>query len=180
MDSYIGQIRLFAGTFSPAGWAFCHGQSLPIIGNEALFALIGTTYGSTTTTFKLPNLTMAVAVGMSNSAPPGMGENYPIAKKGGSLQVTLTQAQLPSHTHSLNVSAANATTTMPTEKLLPATPPSPFTMYARPDNPEAMTTPPALSDKAVSFTGISLPHMNTMPTIVLNYIICVDGIFPDF
>ena len=96
---YIGEIRMFAGNFAPAGWMFCDGQTLPISENDALFTLIGTTYGGDgQETFALPNLQSRVPIHMG-TGPGGM--TYQIGEMAGTEQVTLTVQQIPTHTHSL-------------------------------------------------------------------------------
>src|SRR5438132_5986014 len=89
---YVGEIRLFAGNFAPVGWMFCDGQTLPISENETLFQLIGTTYGGDgQSTFNLPDLRSRV--------PIHMGNGFSLAETGGVEEVTLTQAQIPAHSH---------------------------------------------------------------------------------
>src|SRR5919202_6439989 len=100
---YVGEIRMFAGNFAPAGWMFCEGQLLPISENETLFQLIGTTYGGDgESTFALPDLRGRI--------PVHQGSGFILAETGGVEQVTLTVNQMPAHGHSLLASAANATT----------------------------------------------------------------------
>ena len=98
---YVGELRLFAGNFAPAGWMFCDGQLLPISENEALFQLIGTTYGGDgQSTFALPDLRGRI--------PIHQGNGFIVGESGGTEQVTLTASQLPTHTHSLRASSAAA------------------------------------------------------------------------
>src|SRR3989442_10846657 len=95
---FVGEIRMFAGNFAPAGWMFCDGQLLPISENETLFNLIGTTYGGDgQSTFALPDLRGRVPLHMGQGA--GLSNNYILAETGGVEQVTLTTAQMPAHTH---------------------------------------------------------------------------------
>ena len=108
---YIGEIRMFAGNFAPAGWMTCDGQTLPISENDTLFQLIGTTYGSDgQQTFALPKLTGSLPVHMGH-APSGT--NYQIGASGGVTSVTLTTNQLPSHTHPLIAFASGTSVTSP-------------------------------------------------------------------
>src|SRR5438874_6748871 len=94
---YVGEIRLFAGNFAPAGWMFCNGAPLPISENDVLFQLIGTTYGGDgETTFNLPDLQGRVPVHMGTG---NSGTNYQMGEKAGVEEVTLTQQQIPNHTH---------------------------------------------------------------------------------
>lgn len=178
MDSFLGQIRLFGGSYAPEGWALCNGASMPIQGNEALFALIGTIYGGNgTTNFNLPNLQMRLPVGCSNTPPPTMVAAYPLGAAGGSFQVTLTEAQLPPHSHTLNVTSATGSLPIPVPGVLLGATPAGFTNYAKP-NGGTMGSLVSLSPAAIGASGGNQPHSNAMPTIVLNYIICTIGIFP--
>lgn len=180
MDSYLGQIRLFGGSYAPEGWALCNGAPMAITGNEALFALIGTIYGGNgTTNFNLPNLQMRLPVGRSNSSPPGMAGAYPLGAEGGTFGVTLTQAQIPAHTHPLNVTGATGSLTAPSPGVLLGVTPAGFTNYAKPGGIGTMGTLVSLSTQAIGSSGGNLAHSNAMPTIVLNYIICINGIFPN-
>src|SRR6267143_3034579 len=98
---YVGEIRMFAGNFAPAGWMFCEGQLLPISENETLFNLIGTTYGGDgQSTFALPDLRGRVPIHMGTKA----GTTYQLAEKAGEESVTLTVQQIPAHSHALLVS----------------------------------------------------------------------------
>src|SRR4051812_36773636 len=107
-NPYVGEIRLFAGSFAPAGWAFCQGQLMPISENDVLFNLIGTTYGGDgQETFGLPDLQGRAPVHMGQG--PGISQNYQIGEKAGAEQVTLTVQQIPSHTHPLLAAASPGT-----------------------------------------------------------------------
>ena len=113
---YVGEIRMFGGSFAPAGWAFCEGQTLPISENEVLFQLIGTTYGGDgEETFQLPNLASRVPIHMGTG--PG-GITYQIGEMAGTEQETLTTQQIPLHTHPLTASTGPGTDTVPTNNLL--------------------------------------------------------------
>src|SRR5215210_5620486 len=97
-NPFVGEIRMFAGNFAPAGWAFCNGQPLPISENEILFQLIGTTYGGDgESTFNLPNLQSRVPIHMGQG--PGISNNYQLSEMAGTESVTVTTQQLPTHTH---------------------------------------------------------------------------------
>lgn len=181
MDSFLGQIRLFGGNYAPEGWALCNGATLPISGNEALFALLGTIYGGNgTTNFNLPNLQMRLPVGRSNTPPPGMASTYPLGSAAGTFEVTLTEAQIPAHTHALNVTSATGSLTVPAVGVLLGACPAGFTNYAKPTGSGTVGSLVSLSASAIDSTGGSQAHTNAMPTIVLNYIICTAGLFPDF
>src|SRR6185295_8955855 len=102
-EPYVGEIRMFGGSFAPAGWAMCQGQTMPISENETLFNLIGTTYGGDgQETFQLPNLSGRVPVHMGQG--PGITQNYQIGESGGVETVTLTTQTIPIHNHALTAS----------------------------------------------------------------------------
>jgi microcystin-dependent protein len=169
---YIGEIRLFGFGRIPIDWAACNGQLLRIAEYEALFTLIGTTYGGDgITTFGLPDLRGRVPLSLGQG--PGLS-NYVLGQRAGQEQVTLVSTQIPSHSHSLMATANPGTTAVPgTGVHLAAT--TSGTMYAPPANVASMTVMAPIS---VSFTGDSQPHDNMMPTLVANYCISLYGIFP--
>ena len=162
---YVGEIRMFAGNFAPAGWMFCSGQLLPISENETLFNLIGTTYGGDgQSTFALPDLQSRV--------PIHQGNGFTLAEQGGVETVTLTVQQIPVHTHAL-VATLNAGTQNPaTNNLLAQSP----TQNAFPYGTDV---PPAnLNANTVSPVGGGQPHDDLQPYLTLNFIISLFGIFP--
>ena len=174
MDCYIGEIRMFAGAYAPMGWLFCNGQALPISGNEALYALIGTTYGGDgKTNFALPNLQARLPVGASNTPPPGMLNTYLLASTGGALSMTLSVANMPAHTHTFQATTADATTVTPGNSVTFAKTGTGFNSYIA--NPSSLV---ALNPLAVSYSPGGAPHRNDMPSITLNYIIAVTGEYP--
>ncbi len=160
---YVGEIRMFAGNFAPAGWMFCSGQLLPISQNETLFNLIGTTYGGDgQSTFALPDLQSRVPIHQGNS--------FILAETGGVESVTLTVQQIPAHTHSLLGSTGNADQANPKANLLSSS------TLLKPYAVETANSPMAAT--AVSAVGGSQPHSNIQPYGTLNYIISLFGIFP--
>jgi microcystin-dependent protein len=173
-DPYIGEIRMFAGNFAPAGWNLCDGSLLAISDYDTLFNLIGTTYGGDgQTTFKVPDLRGRVPVHQGN----GAGSTYVMGQIGGTEQVTLTSQQLPSHNHLLQ--AAN----------VPGDTGTPQTGQALSSQGPAGSTPPAwlpfngtnqvpLSGASIGSSGSSRPHGNIQPTVVVNFIISLFGIYP--
>ncbi|KQW46369.1 MULTISPECIES: phage tail protein [unclassified Roseateles] len=164
---YVGEIRLFAGNFEPVGWMFCHGQLLPIAENDVLFTLIGTTYGGDgQTTFALPDLRGRVPVHQGQG--PGTSSRM-LGEVGGVETVTLLASQMPAHTHALHANAAVATGTAPGGALLAAT------SVASYDTGPGAT---AMAASAVGSAGGNQPHQNMAPTVALNYIISLYGIFP--
>jgi microcystin-dependent protein len=160
---YVGEIRMFAGNFAPAGWQFCHGQLLPISENETLFQLIGTTYGGDgQSTFALPNL--------QSRAPVHSGTNYPLADTGGVESVTLMLSQIAAHNHALAYGVG--TQASPQGGMLGITPARDF-RYAGSGAPVVQ-----LKLDAVEPAGGAQPHDNMSPYLVLNFIISLFGIFP--
>lgn len=167
---YVGEIRMFAGNFAPAGWMFCEGQLLPISENETLFQLIGTTYGGDgQSTFALPDLRGRLPLHMGSFG----GQTLILAETGGSEQVTLTTQQIPIHTHPhLCNSGGGTTTTDPTNAVASPADLSQFST-AGSDNTQ-MGTPACLSD----ITGGSQPHSNFAPYLCIDFIISLFGLFP--
>jgi microcystin-dependent protein len=169
MAAYVGEIRMFAGNFAPAGWMFCEGQTLPISENDVLFQLIGTTYGGDgQETFNLPNLASRVPIHMGTG--PG-GTTYQIGEMAGTEQETLTVQQIPTHTHPLTASTANGTATNPGGNVLAASASSVQPYVA--DSPSD-----ALNAQMITPQGGSQPHENTQPFLCINYIISLFGVFP--
>ncbi len=173
MDAYMGDIRLFAGSYAPVGWMLCAGQLLNISEYDALFALIGTTYGGDgVNTFKLPDLRGRLPVGQGNG--PGLTP-YVLGQEFGTESVTLLSQQMPSHSHSFFASTAS-----------PSTSPSPTNnvfAHSNTDNiyaplPQTGADPQVMNVASVQVAGGNQPHNNIMPTTAINYILCVQGIFP--
>ena len=161
----IGEIRMFAGNFAPAGWMFCLGQTLAISENDALFTLIGTTFGGDgQETFMLPNLASRVPIGPS--------QQYPIGTPLGTEQVQLTVQQIPAHSHPLMATTNVATSSTPTNAML-ATSGNASSMWYGTDSP--LTD---MSAQAISPAGGSQPHTNVQPFQVVNFIISLFGTFP--
>lgn len=160
---YVGEIRMFAGTFAPAGWMFCSGQLLPISENETLFNLIGTTYGGDgQSTFALPDLQSRV--------PIHQGNGFILAETGGVESVTLTVNQIPAHSHPFLATTDIASQGSPSGSLCAQ--PSVTKLYFA--APGAATMAP----NSVVPTGGNQPHSNIQPYGTLNYIISLFGIFP--
>lgn len=160
---YVGELRLFAGNFAPAGWLFCDGQVLPIAENEALFQLIGTTYGGDgQSTFALPDLRGRV--------PLHAGNGFVLAETGGAEEVTLTVSQIPTHTHALRASSAAGTGSSAGNAVLAAT--GAVNSYGSGNPDQAMTA------GALNSVGGNQPHSNMAPYLAISYIISLYGIFP--
>jgi len=160
---YVGEIRIFAGNFAPAGWMFCEGQLLPISENETLFNLIGTTYGGDgQSTFALPDLRGRLAL--------HQGNGYILAETGGAEEVTLTINQIPAHSHPMLGSSGNGSQSNPKNNVLASS--TLVKLYSG----EAADT--AMAATAISSIGNNQPHTNFQPYLCLNYIISLFGIFP--
>jgi len=160
---YVGEIRMFAGNFAPAGWMFCEGQLVPISENETLFNLIGTMYGGDgESTFALPDLRGRV--------PMHFGGGFTQAETGGVEQVTLTVSQIPAHTHALLASTAPASTNSPQGNVTAEQPTLNLYIQDTPSSP--------LSPNSVGPVGGSQPHNNFQPYLCINFIISLFGIFP--
>jgi microcystin-dependent protein len=174
-DQCVGEIRIFAGDFAPVGWALCNGQLLAIQSYQALFALIGTTYGGDgVRTFALPNLQSQVPI--SQGAGPGLTPRT-LGETGGAENVTLTMAQLPSHTHSLVGTTAAATTNVSTNNLYAATQAG-YLHYLPAGASPAPTVVPMAA--AIGNAGSNQPHPNIMPCVALTFIIALTGVYPSF
>ncbi|RNB89479.1 phage tail protein [Brevibacillus fluminis] len=167
MVPYVGEIRMFGGNFPPVGWAFCDGQILPISGNEALYTLLGTTYGGDgVTTFALPDYRGRIPV--NNGVNPRTGTNYPLGQLGGTETVTLTTSNLPPHTHAVNVSSQEGTIDTPSGSF-----------FAKNVQAYSTAAPTAqMASGTISATGGSQPHDNMMPYLPVSYIIALEGAFP--
>lgn len=176
MEEYIGMIKLFAGNFSPRGWAFCEGQILSIASNTALFSLLGTTYGGNgQTTFALPDLRGRMAIGMGQG--PGLSA-YSQGEKVGTESITMTLLNMPAHTHVVTGNAAipvndsNADTEGPVGAYL-GTPST--AIYSSSTN--AFAAPAAIQATAMP-TGSNQPFSIVQPVLGLCYIICLQGLYP--
>jgi microcystin-dependent protein len=168
-NPYIGEIRMFAGNFAPQGWAECAGQLLPIAENDALFTLIGTTYGGDgQETFALPDLRGRIPIHAGQGA--GLSTRT-LGEVGGVETVTLTTNQLPVHTHPLMGSVDNATQASPANNILAQ--PSTIDLYRPATVPSV-----ALSPNAITAVGGSQPHENQQPFLCITFIISLFGVFP--
>jgi microcystin-dependent protein len=160
---YVGEIRMFAGNFAPAGWMFCEGQLLPISENETLFQLIGTTYGGDgESTFALPDL--------RGRLPLHQGNGFILSEKAGTESVTLTVSQIPAHTHPLLGSGANGSQATPQGALLASS--TILTPYGI-DPPAS-----AMALTSIGPVGGSQPHTNLQPYLCVDFIISLFGLFP--
>lgn len=178
-QSYIGEIRLFAGNFAPVGWAFCDGALLPISENDALFNLIGTTYGGDgQSTFALPDFRGRVPIGMGQGT--GLSNHY-IGETGGQESITLSTANMPSHTHlgQIVVNNGNATTNIPTTSSSIATSGVFSGRTFLPNLSYTSNAPDILiATVTTSSVGNSAPVSISRPRLGMNYIISLFGVWP--
>jgi microcystin-dependent protein len=159
-DPYVGEVRMFAGTFAPSGWAFCNGQLLAISENDVLYQLIGTTYGGDgISTFALPN--------MQGRVPLHNGSGYTVGEAGGTEAVALTVNEIPAHSHAAGVSSKYGSTNSPD-----GTMPARSTLNQFTDTVGTL----ASMNSNVGSSGGGQPHSNMQPYLAVNFIICTSGI----
>ena len=159
---YLSEIRLFSFATPPKGWAQCNGQLLPINQNQALFSLLGTTYGGNgSTNFALPDL--------RSRAPIHVGSGFTLGQRAGEEAHTLTIQELPAHTHQMSGSGDGPTVTAPTNN---------FFSTGTGFSPYAATANVAMDLTCISNVGGSQPHENRSPYLALNFCIALQGIFP--
>lgn len=173
MDPFIGEIKIFGGSFAPKGWAFCSGQLLAIRQYTALFSLLGTNYGGDgTTTFGLPNLQGRIP--MQAGQGPGLKQRS-LGEQGGVRTVTLNQNQMAAHNHApgCNSGLSNATTPKGNVWSKTGSARQGINNYA-----DTAGTSPALNTQVFANIGGDQPHNNMPPFLVMNYIIALEGIFP--
>lgn len=174
-DAMLGEIRMFAGTYAPRGWAFCDGRILSISGNQELYSLLGTTYGGNgRTNFALPDLRGRVSIGAGRA--PGLSSYRP-GMKGGSETVRLNVNQMPAHSHpaevTVNASSEEGNSAVPTKNVWAKTPEG---------SPGYSTTSNTAMGGAVNVTvgqvGGGQPYENRSPYQVINFIISLEGYYP--
>jgi microcystin-dependent protein len=161
-EPFLGEIRIMSFSYNPQGWAMCNGQFLPINQNQALFSLLGTTYGGNgQTTFALPDL--------RGQVPIHRGSGFTQGQKGGAQSVTVTISQLTTHTHSVNANSNAGTATIPTGNVLAKAPSNTY---------GSATQLVAMAPASVLNTGGSQAHLNMQPFLALTFCIALQGIFP--
>jgi len=162
---YVGEIRMFAGNFAPAGWMFCEGQLLPISEYETLFNLIGTTYGGDgQSTFALPDL--------RGRLPIHQGNGFTLAETGGAEEITLTVSQIPAHTHPYLGTINPDNVGAPTAAVVGQISGGAVKLFSG-VNPTA-----AMAASSISAIGGSQPHSNFQPYLCIDFIISLFGVFP--
>lgn len=171
-EPFIGEIRMFGGNFAPAGWAFCNGALMAISENNALFTLIGTTYGGDgQQTFALPDLQGRIPVHAGTGSD---GITYTLGEKGGVESVTLTTNQLPIHTH-VPVATSNAGTLSNPANATWSGAGTGEQIYSTPPNPPAST----MNAQGILPAGGSQPHENMAPYLCISFILSLFGVFPN-
>jgi len=177
MENFLGEIRLFAGTFAPQGWHLCDGSELSINQNEALFTLLATYYGGDgKTTFGLPDLRGRVPVHIGT----GSGGLTPIvlgAVAGGET-VTLNADNLPAHSHALMATVAAGTSASAAGAVIASSTNTVYVTNSTPPTSPPVPTPVAMNSASIDFTGKSYPVSIIQPSGVVNYIIATVGNFP--
>ena len=161
-EPFLSEIRLMSFNFAPKGWALCNGQLLPINQNQALFSLLGTTFGGDgRVNFALPDL--------RGRTPIHVGSGHTLGERGGEQAHTLTQSEMPTHQHLVNASTNTATSQTAAENVLGVVPGRIYT------DPANLT---ALSPASVTTVGGSQAHLNMQPFLTLSFCIALQGIFP--
>ncbi|WCN08584.1 phage tail protein [Marinomonas mediterranea] len=173
-DAFLGEIRIFAGTYAPKDWAFCNGQLLAVSQYSALFSLFGTVYGGDgRSSFGLPDMRGRIAMGQGQGA--GLSYRH-LGQRFGEEEVVLDISQIPSHNHPLQASTVNATSTTAINTVIAKAEDDPsfpqFGLYSD----QAVNT--QLASDAVETTGADQSHDNMMPYLVTNYIVALKGNYP--
>lgn len=178
---FLGQITMMGCNFAPIGYAFCNGQLMAIADNNALFALIGTTYGGDgVTTFGLPNLQGRIPINQGTG--PGLS-TYVLGQMSGTEEVTLTTGQLPVHQHLVVTNNTDPTNDAPAATVMPARPKqvgggNSAILYSDPTKtPVAGDMKPMLAG-TIGNAGNNLPHDNMSPFLAINFVIALQGVFP--
>jgi microcystin-dependent protein len=174
MEGYYGQIMMWSCNWVPKNWAFCDGQLLPIAQNTALYSLLGVTYGGNgTTNFALPDLRGRVPLHVSGNDGAGNGlSRHTLGEQGGSESVTLLNSQMPMHNHSLTIVNSAGNQSDPTNNLL-AVAGTAVKGYSNVLKPTG-----TMNAQAIGIAGSNMPVSIMQPYLGVNFIICVQGIYP--
>lgn len=176
-DYFIGEIRLFAGMYPPAGWNLCDGTLLQVNKYQALFSLIGTTYGGDgVSSFALPDLRGRVPISQGQGS--STMTNRVVGQAGGSETATVNPAQLPVHTHAVFTAGTAAVTPTLGSSVMFANTASPVIQYLKNGLGSAGGTAVNPADLTIQSTGSGMAHPNMMPTAILTYIIALNGTYP--
>jgi len=171
MDAFLGEIRMFTGTFAPEGWLYCDGQTLPLNQYQALYSLIGTAFGGNgSTNFCLPDFRSRVPIHRGQGT--GLSQ-YNIGQQIGTETTVLTVGQIPAHTHNINAASAIASIGAASGSVIASSAAPAVNFVPGPGNPDV-----TLSGKTVSVTGQTHPHNNIQPSLVVAFIICTAGQYP--
>lgn len=174
MDPYVGEVRIFTGTYAPLGWADCNGQIMPVQQYSILFSVIGAIYGGDgRTTFAVPNLNGRVP--MHQGTGPGLTQRQ-LGEQGGDVSVTLLESQMPAHSHTPQALNNQGTLTDPTGAVWTKTPKN--TRPVSDSNGFAPTPDVAMSPMALGMAGASEPHNNMQPYLPVRFIIALEGVYP--
>jgi len=176
MDPFLGEIRIVPFNFAPTGWAMCNGQLMAISQNTALFSLLGTNFGGDgRTTFALPNMQGNIPMDFGSS--PGLTPRV-IGELGGEPTVTVSLQQLGPHNHPLVGTTGAAAALTPANNVVYGEPPGTARNPTKLYKSGTVTTPIVLDHSVIGFTGGGQPHNNMQPYLVLNFIIALQGVFP--
>lgn len=174
MDPYVGEIRIFAGTYAPLGWADCNGQLMSILENSLLYSVISTIYGGDgRTTFALPDLNGRVP--MHQGTGPGLTRRE-VGEEGGEEAVTLLSTEMPQHTHAALALDDTGKLTNPDGAVWTRTPKK--TRPVSDSNGFALTPDATMSPLALGVAGASMPHNNMQPYLSVRFIIALEGVYP--
>jgi microcystin-dependent protein len=169
-EPFVAEIRILANTYAPRGWAQCNGQLMPISQNTALFSLLGTFFGGDgKTTFALPDIQGSATLHQGQSTT---GSEYFLGETSGAPQVTLLQSEMPAHPHFLQAGSDDGDLKAPTPTRVLARSTGGFLYGTDPSNKQAMAA------TAVGFAGGNTAHNNMMPSLVLNFCIALQGVYP--
>lgn len=179
MKPFIGEIRAFAGNYAPEGWMLCDGKEVPVADYQALYSLIGNSYGGDHQAFKLPDLRGRLALGYGTGT--GLTPRN-MSAQGGAESVVLSEAELPTHSHTFNISSHDATANAPDPSMMLGTLKTnngPALGYLPESKVAPVTIITHLNPNSIGNTGRGLAHNNMQPCLSINYIIAINGEYPN-